>query len=115
MTLPSHLPEKLHSVAVSLTAEFAGIHPQEKVESCLIVHYEELARTARVHDYLAIFAERLAHDSLSAAPDGTWLRGRRISGQHRRTPGAGEPATASDQPSAPVETPVPGTTETASV
>ena len=115
MTLPSNLPEKLQSIAVSLTAEFAGIHPAEKVESCLIVHYEELARTARVHDYLAIFAERLAHDSLSAAPDGTWLRGRRSSGRARHTTGAEASATVSDQPSTPAETPVRETPETAPV
>ena len=69
MTSPSRIPPALEAAAASLRARYAGRHPADVVERCLLEAYQRLASTARVQDFVPIFAERSARQRLDAGGD----------------------------------------------
>jgi hypothetical protein len=66
MTSPPRIPPALEAAAASLRARYAGRHPAEVVERCLLEAYQRLASTAKVQDFVPIFAERSARQRLDA-------------------------------------------------
>jgi protein-tyrosine phosphatase-like protein/uncharacterized protein DUF3562 len=66
MTSPHRIPPALEAAAASLRARYAGRHPADVVERCLLDAYQRLASTARVQDFVPIFAERSARQRLDA-------------------------------------------------
>jgi hypothetical protein len=66
MTSPRRIPPALEAAAASLRARYAGRHPADVVERCLLEAYQRLASTAKVQDFVPIFAERSARQRLDA-------------------------------------------------
>ncbi|MEA2614348.1 MAG: hypothetical protein QOE72_131 [Chloroflexota bacterium] len=66
MSSPPRMPPALEAAAASLRARYAGRHPADVVERCLLEAYQRLASTARVQDFVPIFAERSARQRLDA-------------------------------------------------
>jgi hypothetical protein len=66
MSSPPRIPPALEAAAASLRARYAGRHPADVVERCLLDAYQRLASTARVQDFVPIFAERSARQRLDA-------------------------------------------------
>ena len=66
MSSPPRIPPALEAAAASLRARYAGRHPADVVERCLLEAYQRLASTARVQDFVPIFAERSARQRLDA-------------------------------------------------
>jgi Protein of unknown function (DUF3562) len=66
MSSSSRIPPALEAAAASLRARYAGRHPADVVERCLLEAYQRLASTARVQDFVPIFAERSARQRLDA-------------------------------------------------
>jgi len=66
MTAPARIPPALEAAAASLRSRYAGRHPAEVVEKLLLEEYSTLAATARVQDFVPIFAERAARRRLEA-------------------------------------------------
>jgi hypothetical protein len=58
------LPPSLMAPAAALTARFAGRHSPDVVRRCLTEAHDALAASARVPDFLPIFAERIVRDRL---------------------------------------------------
>ena len=76
------IPPSLEAAAASLRSRYAGRHAAELVERCLLDAYEELSRTARVQDFVPIFAERAARERLDNG-DITALTGRPAAARRR--------------------------------
>jgi DNA-directed RNA polymerase specialized sigma24 family protein len=64
MQSDSDFGRRLQPIAERLVREFDGRIAADIVESCLLEAYEAFAKTATVHLYLGIFAERTARDRL---------------------------------------------------
>jgi Protein-tyrosine-phosphatase-like, N-terminal domain/Protein of unknown function (DUF3562) len=87
------IPPSLEAAAASLRSRYAGRHSAEVVEACLLEAYERLSRTARVQDFVPIFAERSARARLDSGGDvaltGSPAPPRRRSAPVRRRAAAG--------------------------
>jgi hypothetical protein len=83
------IPPSLEAAAISLRARYAGRHAAEVVDRCLVEAYEHLARSARVQDFVPIFAERAARTRLDAGEDvalaGRAAQRRRAAAPRRRS------------------------------
>jgi hypothetical protein len=66
MSSPPRIPPALEAAAASLRTRYADRHPADVVERCLLDAYQRLASTARVQDFVPIFAERSARQRLEA-------------------------------------------------
>jgi hypothetical protein len=69
MTSSTRIPPALEAAAASLRARYADRHPADVVDRCLLDAYQRLASTARVQDFVPIFAERSARQRLDNGED----------------------------------------------
>jgi Protein-tyrosine-phosphatase-like, N-terminal domain len=63
------IPPSLEAAAVSLRERYAGRHAAQVVDRVLLEAYEHLSRSARVQDFVPIFAERAARSRLDAGAE----------------------------------------------
>jgi hypothetical protein len=61
------LPPSLEAPAAALVARYAGRHPAEVIRRHLLEAHDRLATSARVPDFLPIFAEREVRRALDRA------------------------------------------------
>jgi hypothetical protein len=61
------LPPSLKAPEAALLARYAGRHSPEEVRRCLLEVHDRLVVSARVPDFLPIFAEREARRHLDQA------------------------------------------------
>jgi hypothetical protein len=61
------LPPSLEAPAAALLARYAGRHPAEVIRRHLLDAHDRLATSARVPDFLPIFAEREVRKQLDRA------------------------------------------------
>jgi protein-tyrosine-phosphatase len=75
---PTAVPTELEHIIDSLAAEFAGIHAPETVARVVVDGYLDLARAARIPNYVPLLAGRFARDQLRAAAivEGTIMSGK---------------------------------------
>ena len=76
MSTPVRIPPALEAAASSLRARYAGRHSAETVDSTLVEVYTRLSKSARVQDFVPIFAERAARAHLESAPATNEIKGR---------------------------------------
>ncbi len=69
MTTPARIPPALEAAAASLRSRYADRHPVEVVEKTLLDAYQRLAASAKVQDFVPIFAERTARQRLESGGD----------------------------------------------
>jgi hypothetical protein len=67
VTRGDSLPPSLKAPAAALVAAYAGRHSPEVVRRCLVEAHERLVVSARVPDFLPIFAEREVRRHLDRA------------------------------------------------
>jgi hypothetical protein len=69
MTTPHRIPPALEAAAASLRSRYADRHPADVVENTLLDAYQRLAANAKVQDFVPIFAERTARQTLESGGD----------------------------------------------
>jgi hypothetical protein len=67
MSRGDSLPPSLEAPAAALVARYAGRHSPEVVRRCLMETHDRLVVSARVPDFLPIFAEREVRRRLDRA------------------------------------------------